>query len=101
MSENLPDKIRESLPYATTLVLAFWGGAVKYLQEIKKGEAKFTWLGLTTELLTSGFTGACTYLLCESSEITGPTSGVLIAVSGHMGASALSTIKAFAEKKSL
>lgn len=88
------DYLRNALPYIFTLLLSCWGGAVHYIQKIRRGGGKFAMRDLSMDLLISSFAGILTHLLCESAHISGAMAAVLIAVSGHMGTRAIASMEA-------
>lgn len=67
--------------YIWVLGLACLGGLVKHMNTAK--EVKFT--KLFVDLVSSAFTGVMTFWLCESTNIHGPLSAILISVGGLMG----------------
>ncbi len=89
--------ITEILPWITTMALSLWGGLVQYAQRLRRGE-KFSWQGLTLDLVICSFAGLLTFLLCEAAGIKGPIAAVLIAVSAHMGTRAIASLEAFRER---
>lgn len=91
------DGLSDIWPWITTVLLSAWGGAVQYAQRVRAGE-KFDWLMLALDLLISSFAGILTWLLCQSAEIYGPMSAVMIAVSGHMGTRAIASLVAIRER---
>lgn len=67
--------------YLWVLALACLGGLVKHLNSMQK----LSWGKLLIDLITSGFTGVMTFWMCETANIHGPMSAVLISVGGLMG----------------
>ncbi len=67
--------------YLWVLALACAGGLVKHLNSMQK----LSWGKLVIDLITSGFTGVMTFWMCETANIHGPMSAVLISVGGLMG----------------
>lgn len=67
--------------YVWVIVLASVAGLVKHINSAKKlSVAKFV-----IDVCTAGFTGVLTFWLCESFNIHGPMSAILIATGGLMG----------------
>lgn len=67
--------------YLWVIGIACAGGIVKHLNNQKKmNVAKFI-----VDVLTSGFTGVLTFWFCESFNIHGPLSAIMIATGGLMG----------------
>lgn len=78
--------------YMWVFGLAIWGGFVSYLNKVRRGiVSRFSFTELIGELVTSGFIGFLTFLMCQSAGINELLSGVMIGISGHMGARAIST----------
>jgi len=67
--------------YVIVLAVACAGGVVKYINSAKK----FHFGRLIIDIITSGFTGVMTFWFCESANIHGPMSAIMIAVGGLMG----------------
>jgi hypothetical protein len=84
----------EWVAYIWVMALAMLGGGVGYMQKVKSGRVKFRWMALFVELMTSGFVGLLTYLLCHSSGVSEPLTAVMVGVSGHMGTRALMQLEA-------
>ncbi len=67
--------------YAWAIGIACVGGIVKHINSAKKiNVAKFA-----VDIVTSGFTGVMTFWFCQSANIHGPLSAILIATGGMMG----------------
>jgi hypothetical protein len=75
----------ELLTYLWVGVVSLWGGFVSYFDKM----TAFSWTKLAMHLMSSSFAGCMTFLLCQSSGITGPMSGVFCGVAAHMGTPAL------------
>ncbi|MFW6021781.1 MAG: phage holin family protein [Guyparkeria sp.] len=87
------------LTYWWVLVLAGWGGIVSYLRKVRSGEvSRFSLTELIGELVTSGFAGLLTFLACRSAGIDELMTGVLVGISGHMGARGIFAAEKLAEK---
>lgn len=82
-------------PYATTILLSVWGGAANYLSSVRSGKTKFCTKNFCADLFISSFAGLLTHFLCDSSDITGASAAMLIAVSGHMGTRAIRSFESF------
>lgn len=75
------------LAYWWVLALAIWGGTVNYIRKVKAGEvSRFSITELIGELVTSGFAGFLTFLICSAANIDELITGALVGISGHMGA---------------
>lgn len=67
--------------YLWVISIACIGGLVKHInsvQRIRGGK-------LVIDITTSGFTGVLTFWFCESANIHGPVSAIMIATGGLMG----------------
>lgn len=86
---KMPEKDPSNYTYITylwVLLLSFWGGAVSFISKVKSGVTRrFNFLELTGEIFISGFSGICTFLLCEWANIAPLLTAFLVAISGHMG----------------
>lgn len=78
------------ITYVWVLGLAVWGGIVNYITKIKDGTiSRFSVTELVGELVTSGFIGFLTFLMCQHTGMSDLVTGVLVGISGHMGARAI------------
>jgi hypothetical protein len=81
--------------YVTVLIVACAGGLVKHINSAKRiSVAKFV-----VDIITSGFTGVLTFWVCESANIHGPMSAILIATGGLMGNKAFKEFEAILKAK--
>lgn len=83
------EHVKQAGPYVYTIFLSTWGGIVNYVTRVRQGGTKFNLRDLVYDLVVSTFAGLLTYMLCEASNVSGPTSAILIAISGHMGTRAI------------
>ena len=81
------------LQYAWVVGLAVWGGAVGYLQKIRKAGEAFRFGAFISEMLTSSLAGVLAFFLCEIAEIGGLVAAILIAIAGHAGGEFVSLVK--------
>lgn len=95
--DNLPEAIRNLLPYLHTAVLAIFGGTVQYFRKAKES-ATCSLFDFSVDIISSVFAGLLTYYLCLIAEIDGAHASVLIAISGHMGTRAIDVIETFYER---
>lgn len=87
------------LAYWWVLILAGWGGVVNYIRKIREGEvSRFSLTELVGELVTSGFAGLLTFLMCRAAGLDDLVTGVLVGISGHMGARGIYAIEQYAER---
>ena len=78
--------IERLFPYIWYLVLAMWGGVVRYLIDIQKDRTmKFSVYKLIANIVISGFAGMITLNLTEHFQIAPHLAAAMIAVSGHAG----------------
>ena len=74
------------LPYLYYLLLAIWGGVVRYIVDLQKDSTmQFSFYKLTANLVISGFAGIITLNLVEHFNISPHLGAAMIAVSGHAG----------------
>jgi len=89
----LIEALKTALPYLWALLLSAWGGAVSYVNRIRKRSKPFNWKELAFDLITSSFAGILAYSFCQYSKIDGYMSVILIATSGHMGTRAIASFE--------
>ena len=78
------------LPYLYYLLLAIWGGVVRYILDLQKDSTmQFSFYKLTANLVISGFAGIITLNLVEHFNIAPHLGAAMIAVSGHAGVRAV------------
>lgn len=87
------ETLKTALPYVWAFLLSAWGGAVSYVNRIRKRSKAFNWRELGFDVITSSFAGILTYSFCEYAKIDGYMAVILIAVSGHMGTRALASFE--------
>ncbi len=81
-------------------IISVWGGIVSFVGKLNSGQARvFNITELIGEVVTSGFAGLLTYLMCEASGVSPYITAVLVGISGHMGSRALFLIELWAERK--
>ncbi len=52
------------IPFSVIFLFALWGGAVRYVAEIRQLNSEFSYKELVSQLFVSGFTGMlCSYLI--------------------------------------
>ena len=82
--------LEKLLPYLYYLILAMWGGVVRYIVDLQKDSTmKFSFYKLSANLVISGFAGIITLNLVEHFNIQPHLGAALIAVSGHAGVRAV------------
>ena len=78
--------LEKLLPYLYYLILAMWGGVVRYIFDLQNNSTmKFSFYKLTANLVTSGFAGIITLNLVEHFHISPHLGAAMIAISGHAG----------------
>ena len=82
------------IAYWWVLLLAGWGGVVNYIRKVREGEVgRFSITELVGDLVTSGFAGFITFLICRAAGIDELVAGVMVGISGHMGARGIYAIE--------
>lgn len=92
---TLMEYLRQAFPYLTTIVLASWGGAVKYLQSVRNRKEPFSVWAFLMEMSIAAFAGLVTHFLCVYAGIEGAGRSVLVSISGYMGTLALEPLTHF------
>lgn len=94
----MPNKNPENYPliaYGWMLVLACWGGIVRYILQMRETHRGWSWREALMQLIVSGFAGMLTTLICWHIEAPLSLAGFLTGVAGAMGSAA---INAFASR---
>lgn len=77
-------------------LLAIAGGLVRFVRQCNKSNKKLSpitiVLRLVGELIISGFADVITFYLCEYWNFDGLLTAVMVAISGHLGGSAIDRI---------
>jgi len=92
MPEKEPENISllmQIVPLLFSGFLASVGGAVHYLNRIDRHSLKFSIFHLFVEIITSGFVGVISFMLCDAANFGWAYTAAIVAISGHMGARAL------------
>jgi hypothetical protein len=80
--------------YAFLLLISILGGAVGFYGRLKAGlVGKFSFAHLIGEMATSAFAGLITFWLCKWAGTPELLTVSAVAISGHMGARAITTIE--------
>lgn len=85
------------LGYAWILLIAFWGGTVRYLTAVKSGE-KPTALGWITETIISGFVGVIAAMICQYFKIDYLLTSAITGIAAHNGTRTLFIISEIVQK---
>ncbi|MCK6984093.1 phage holin family protein [Enterobacter roggenkampii] len=77
------------LSWIVVLVLACWGGLVRYLIDVKQNKATWSWISALAQIVVSGFTGVIGGLVSVESGLSLYMILAAAGVSGAMGSVAL------------
>lgn len=88
----------QALPFLMAVALSCVGGIVSYLNRIDKGGIAFSFFRMTIEIITSGFVGIVSFMLCDYAGLEWSATAAIVAISGHMGTRALFLIENAAVK---
>lgn len=88
----------QALPFLMALALSCVGGLVSYLNRIDKSGIAFSFFRLSIEIITSGFVGIISFMLCDYAGLEWSATAAIVAISGHMGTRALFLIENAAVK---
>ena len=90
MAKRMHDKESiAGLPWIVVLVLACWGGLVRYLIDVKQNKATWSWINALAQIAVSGFTGVIGGLVSVESGLSLYMILAAAGVSGAMGSVAL------------
>lgn len=82
--------LEKILPYLYYLILAMWGGVVRYVVDLEKDSTmQFSFYKLLANISISGFAGIITLNLVQHFNISHDLSAAMIAISGHAGVRAV------------
>lgn len=73
------------------IVLAAWGGSVKYFTDLK--QAKFHFGEYLVHISASAFAGLITAYACAANDVSYSYTAALTGVAGHMGVSAIKMLE--------
>jgi len=86
--------------YGFLLGTALLGGLVSWSAKVRKGEVQAWQLThLVGELCTSAFAGLLAFWLCEWASTPALLTASFVGIAGHMGARAIQTFEAFAQRR--
>ncbi|OVX65109.1 hypothetical protein KSGM81_02982 [Klebsiella quasipneumoniae] len=90
MAKHMQDKeSMAGITWLALLIIAGWGGLVRFLMDVKQGKAKWSWINAFAQIVVSAFTGVIGGLI----SIEGGLSIYMIlatsGISGAMGSVAL------------
>ena len=90
MAKRMHDKESiADLSWIVVLVLACWGGLVRYLIDVKQNKATWSWINALAQIAVSGFTGVIGGLVSVESGLSLYMILAAAGVSGAMGSVAL------------
>lgn len=93
MLEKPPENtgwLTQIFPWAWVVFLAMWGGTVNFIQKVRTGEvSRWSITEFIGELVTSGFAGVLTYMICQWGGINAWITAALVGIAGHMGSRAI------------
>lgn len=89
MIDKSIDMVTNAVPFLFAALLAALGGGIAYLNKLDTTEVPFKALTFFTEVITSGFVGVITFMLCDAAGWGWQVTAATVAISGHMGARAL------------
>ena len=90
MAKRMQDKESiAGLSWIVVLVLACWGGLVRYLIDVKQNKATWSWINALAQIAVSGFTGVIGGLVSVESGLSLNMILAAAGVSGAMGSVAL------------
>ncbi|WNJ82078.1 phage holin family protein [Cedecea neteri] len=77
------------MSWIVVLVLACWGGLVRYLIDVKQNKATWSWINALAQIAVSGFTGVIGGLVSVESGLSLYMILAASGISGAMGSVAL------------
>lgn len=59
MAKHMQDKeSMAGITWLALLIIAGWGGLVRFLMDVKQGKAKWSWINAFAQIVVSAFTGS-------------------------------------------
>ena len=87
--------LEKILPYLYYLILAMWGGVVRYIVDLQKDSTmRFSFYKLFATISISGFAAIITLNLVQHFNISHNLGAAMIAISGHAGVRAVEMFEA-------
>jgi len=90
---NKGDWLIQNMPFIFAIALSCLGGMVSYMNRIDRTGIAFSFFRLVVEIMTSGFVGVISFMLCDAAELGWSMTAAIVAISGHMGTRALFLIE--------
>ncbi|KLF56371.1 holin [Klebsiella aerogenes] len=90
MAKRMQDKDSiAGVSWLILLVIACWGGLVRYLIDVKQSKATWSWINAMAQIVVSGFTGVISGLIGIESGLSLYMILATSGISGAMGSVAL------------
>ena len=84
MAKHMQDKeSMAGITWLALLIIAGWGGLVRFLMDVKQGKAKWIWINALAQIVVSAFAGVIAGLISIES---GASIYMILATSGISGA---------------
>jgi hypothetical protein len=102
MVYKMPQKTPEDFSlftYMWVLGLSVWAGISSHFYHMKIDNKAFSFFAFITDICISGFVGLLTFFFCEASNIEPLLTAVIVGISSHMGARAISLFQAYFIRK--
>lgn len=81
------------IQYIWVPMLSVWAAIVSFHSRVAKGETRWlNFMELFGEILTSGFVGIMTFIVCEASGISHIWSSFFVGIFSHMGTKAINIL---------
>lgn len=77
------------LGWAWLMLMAIWGGTVRYLRDIKRKSRRFIWRDALLEWIISAFSGIVTAYVCMWMDMPFAFTAAAAGISGHLGGAAI------------
>jgi len=87
------------LGYAWLIVISIWGGTVRYISDIKRGN-KPSFVSWLYEACISGFVGIITAMVCQYNQLDFSLTSAITGMAAHNGTRTLYLIADFLKKNS-
>lgn len=85
-----PEWWNQILTFIWVGALSIWGGTVHTIKKVRDGVIeRFTFREWVFDVVTSGFVGVITYLMCQSANLSPMLTAALIGIASHQGTRAL------------
>lgn len=86
MAKHMQDKeSMAGITWLALLIIAGWGGLVRFLMDVKQGKAKWSWINALAQIVVSAFaglisieSGASIYMILASAGVSGAMGSVAL-----------------------